>query len=101
MAPQSSHPPDPQLKARLLQELRTPWQSLRRALWIALEASAALGLMIMVLRLVGGEAVPPNDVLIQVGAVVLFGYLLWKDRSPKQPEADPGQAKDSTSREEL
>ena len=94
MAPQ---PLDPQLKAKLQRELSTPWQSLRRALWIALEASAALGLVIMVLRLVGGEAVRPNDVLIQVGAVVLFGYLLWKDRSP-QPEADPGQTKDNQTR---
>lgn len=98
MASPSQDPLDPQLKAKLQQELRTPWQSLRRALWIALEASAALGLVIMVLRLVGGEAVRPNDVLIQTGAVVLFGYLLWKDRSPR-PEANPEQAKDSPSRE--
>ncbi len=97
MAPPSPHPLDPQLQAKLQQELRTPWRSLRRALWIALEASAALGLMIMALRLVGGEAVRLNDALIQVGAVVLFGYLLWKDRSAK-PEANPGQARDSTSR---
>ena len=98
MASPSQDPLDPQLKAKLQQELRTPWQSLRRAFWIALEASAALGLVIMVLRLVGGEAVRPNDVLIQTGAVVLFGYLLWKDRSPR-PEANPEQTKDSTSRE--
>ncbi len=75
---------DPQLKAKLEQELKTPWQSLRRGLWIALEASAALGLMIMVLRFVGGEVVGLKDLLIQVGAVVLFAYLLWKDRSPQK-----------------
>ena len=98
MASPSQDPLDPQLKAKLQQELRTPWQSLRRALWIALEASAALGLVIMVLRLVGGEEVRPNDALIQTGAVVLFGYLLWKDRSPR-PEANPEQTKDSLSRE--
>lgn len=100
MAPQSPPPLNPQLQAKLQQEVRTPWQSLRRALWIAFEASAALGLVIMVLRLVGGEAVRPNDVLIQVGAVVLFGYLLWKDRSRK-PEANPGQTRDSTSQKGL
>lgn len=94
MAPQPQHPLDPQIEAKLQQELRNPWQSLRRALWIVLEASAALGLAIMVLRLVGGEAVLLNDVLIQIGAVVLFGYLLWKDRSRKT-EANPGQTKDS------
>ena len=97
MTPQSPYPLDPQLKAKLQQELRTPWQNLRRALWIALEASAALGLVIMVLRLVGGEAVLLKDVLIQVGAVVLFGYLLWKDRSAK-PEANAGNTKDGTSK---
>lgn len=100
MASPSQHPLDPQLKTKLQQELRTPWQSLRRALWIALEASAALGLVIMVLRLVGGEAVRLNDVLIQMGAVVLFGYLLWKDRSPR-PEANPDQTKDGTSQKRL
>ena len=84
-------------KARLQQELKTPWQSLRRGLWIALEASAALGLAIMVLRFVGGEAVRPSDVLVQVGAVVLFGYLLWKDRSPRS-EVNPRQTRDSASR---
>jgi len=78
------HPVDPQLKAKLEQELKTPWQSLRRGLWIALEASAALGLMIMVLRFVGGEVVGLKDLLIQVGAVMLFAYLLWKDRSPQK-----------------
>ena len=97
MASPPQDPLDPQLKARLQQELKNPWQGLRRALWIALEASAALGLAIMVLRLVGGEVVQPRDVLVQVGAVVLFGYLLWKDRSPGE-EADPGQARDSGSR---
>jgi len=96
MAPPSPDPLDPHLKAKLQEELRTPWQSLRRALWIALEASAALGLAIMVLRLVGGETVDLNDVLIQVGAVVLFGYLLWKDRSPR-PEVNPGQGGERTS----
>ncbi|SAY39244.1 DUF3493 domain-containing protein [Candidatus Synechococcus spongiarum] len=96
MASPSQDPLDPQLKAKLQQELRTPWQSLRRALWIALEASAALGLVIMVLRLVGGETVQPNDVVVQVGAVVLFAYLLWKDRSPRS-EAGPGQTRNSGS----
>jgi len=84
MASPPLRPVDPQLKAKLEQELKTPWQSLRRGLWIALEASAALGLMIMVLRFVGGEVVGLKDLLIQVGAVVLFAYLLWKDRSPQK-----------------
>jgi len=93
-------PLDPQLKAKLQQELKTPWQSLRRALWLALETSAALGLAIMALRLAGGEAVRLNDALVQIGAVVLFGYLLWKDRSPR-PEANPKQSQGSRSRKRL
>ena len=100
MAPQPPHSLDPQLKAKLQKELRNPWRSLRRALWIALEASAALGLVIMALRLVGGETLRLNDVLIQLGAVVLFGYLLWKDRSPR-PGINSDQTQDSTSQKGL
>ena len=35
-------PLDPVLRERLLKEARTPWRSLRRALWFTLFASALL-----------------------------------------------------------
>ena len=80
-APPRSRPLDPALQARLLQELQTPWRGLRRALWLALAASGAVGLAAMALRLASGQAVASVDLLIQVGALALFGALLWFDRS--------------------
>ena len=72
---------DPDLRARLLQEARTPWRGLRRALWIALAASGGVGLATMAMRSAAGEVVPSVDLLIQIGAVGVFGGLLWFDRN--------------------
>ena len=82
MAPQSREPLDPALKARLLQEARTPWRGLRRGLWLAFTASAAVGLATMAMRASVGEGVAISDLGIQIGALVLFGGLLWRDRNP-------------------
>lgn len=79
--PDDSKPIDPALKARLLQEARTPWRGLRRGLWVALAASAAVGLATMAMRGAAGGEVPSADLLIQVGALVLFGGLLAFDRN--------------------
>jgi hypothetical protein len=72
---------DPALKARLLQETRTPWRGLRRGLWVALAASGAVGLATMSMRLASGAEVASTDLLIQVGALGLFGSLFWLDRN--------------------
>ena len=80
MAPRSSEPLDPALRAKLLQEARTPWRSLRRALWLALSASAAIGLATMAMRASSGAEVPGSDLLIQVAALAVFGGLLLVDR---------------------
>jgi hypothetical protein len=72
---------DPALKARLLQEARTPWRGLRRGLWLALGASAAIGLATMAMRSAAGGEVASVDLLIQLGACGLFGGLLWFDRN--------------------
>jgi hypothetical protein len=72
---------DPELKARLLLEARTPWRGLRRGLWFALVASAGLGLATMAMRASSGIDVPLSDLGIQVGALSLFGSLLWFDRN--------------------
>lgn len=71
---------DPELRERLLQEARTPWRGLRRALWFALLASAAVGLATMAMRGAAGEVVPSTDWLIQVSALLICGGLLWFDR---------------------
>ena len=80
MASPSREPLDPALKARLLQEARTPWRGLRRALWFAFTASAGLGLATMAMRASAGDGVAGSDLLIQVGALGLFGTLLLRDR---------------------
>ena len=72
---------DPALRERLLEESRTPWRGLRRLLWLALFASGGLGLFVMTFRLSAGDQVVISDLAIQVGAVVVFGALLWFDRS--------------------
>ncbi|MGC6483310.1 MAG: DUF3493 domain-containing protein [Synechococcus sp.] len=72
---------DPALKARLLKESRTPWRGLRRLLWVALFASGGLGLFVMSFRVSAGDSVVLGDLAIQISAVVLFGGLLWFDRS--------------------
>ncbi len=76
---------DPQLRARLLQESRTPWRGLRRALWLALSASAGLGLATMAMRSASGVAVPSVDLLIQVVALITCSSLLWFDRNRVPP----------------
>ena len=82
MPPDSRPPLDPDLRARLLQEARTPWRGLRRGLWLAFTASAAVGLATMAMRSAGGEVVQSSGLLIQVSALALLGFLLWRVRSP-------------------
>ena len=82
MAKDSERPTiDPALRERLLLEARTPWRGLRRALWLALSASAAIGLATMAMRSAGGGEVPSADLLIQVVALLVCGSLLWLDRN--------------------
>jgi hypothetical protein len=48
---------------------------------LALAGSGAAGLAVMALRGASGDTVASGDVLIQLGAVALFGSLLWFDRN--------------------
>ncbi|MGL6135473.1 MAG: DUF3493 domain-containing protein, partial [Prochlorococcaceae cyanobacterium] len=79
--PQQFRQLDPAVQARLLKELQTPWRGLRRALWVALAASGAVGLAAMSMRLAAGQSVGSVDLLIQIAALILFGGLLWFDRN--------------------
>ena len=72
---------DPNLRARLLKETKNPYRGLRRAVWIALFGSAALGLFIMVTNIIAGDKVSINDLAIQTSALVILAFLLFKDRS--------------------
>ena len=72
---------DPKLRARLLKETKNPYRGLRRAVWIALFGSAALGLFIMVTNIIVGDTVSINDLTIQTSALLILGFLLFKDRN--------------------
>ena len=77
---------DPNLRARLLKETKNPYRGLRRAVWIALFGSAALGLFIMVTNIIAGDNVSINDLAIQASALVILGFLLFKDRSKEDAD---------------
>ena len=72
---------DPQLKKKLLKETQTPFKGLRRILWIAFSGSAFLGLIIMLSKIVNGSELQQNNLLIQLGACILFPTLLFLDRN--------------------
>jgi len=50
-------------------------------LWLALTASAGLGLATMSMRLSAGNPVASADLLIQLAGLAVFGGLLWFDRN--------------------
>ena len=72
---------DPELKKKLLKETQTPFKGLRRILWIAFSGSAFLGLLIMLTKIANGSELQNNNLLIQIGACVLFPTLLFLDRN--------------------
>ena len=72
---------DPELKKKLLQESQAPFKGLRKVLWIAFTGSAFLGLFIMLSKIAGGNEIQQSNLLIQLGACVLFPFLLFLERN--------------------
>ena len=72
---------DPELKKKLLKESQAPFKGLRRTLWIVFSGSAFLGLLIMLLKISNGSELQENNLLIQLGACILFPTLLFFDRN--------------------
>ena len=72
---------DPELKKKLLKETQTPFKGLRRLLWIAFSGSAFLGLVIMLFKITSGSELELNNLLVQLGACILFPTLLFFDRT--------------------
>ena len=72
---------DPELKKKLLKESQAPFKGLRKVLWIAFSGSAFLGLLIMLSMIFRGTEVEQNNLLIQIGACILFPTLLFIDRN--------------------
>ncbi len=71
---------DPELKKKLLKESQSPFKGLRRILWIAFSGSAFLGLLIMLSKVASGGELQQNNILIQLGACIVFPTLLFFDR---------------------
>ena len=72
---------DPELKKKLLKESQSPFKGLRRILWIAFSGSAFLGLIIMFSKIASGSEIHQNNLLIQLGACIVFPILLFFDRN--------------------
>ena len=72
---------DPELKKKLLKESKTPFKGLRRILFIAFTGSAFLGLFIMLSKIATGNEIQQNNLWIQLGACVIFPFLLFLDRN--------------------
>ena len=72
---------DPKLKKKLLLETKTPYKGLRRIMWMAFSGSAFLGLLIMLSKIASGNEFQQNNLLIQLGACLLFPTLLFYDRN--------------------
>ena len=71
---------DPELKKKLLRETKAPFKGLRRVIWAACSGSALLGLFIMLTQIIGGNSIQQNNILIQIGASVLFPTLFFLER---------------------
>ena len=71
---------DPELKKKLLRESQSPFKGLRRVLWIAFCGSAFLGLFIMLSKISSGSELQQKNLLIQLGACIIFPILLFFDR---------------------
>ena len=72
---------DPELKKKLLKESQSPFKGLRRILWLAFSGSAFLGLLIMLSNISNGSEFQLNNLLIQLGACIIFPTLLILDRN--------------------
>tara|TARA_Y100000994_G_scaffold187365_1_gene156146 strand:- start:239 stop:478 length:240 start_codon:yes stop_codon:yes gene_type:complete len=72
---------DPELKRKLLKESQRPFKGLRKVLWIAFTGSAFLGLFIMLSKIASGNEIQQNNLLIQLGACLLFPLLLFLERN--------------------
>jgi hypothetical protein len=70
---------DPELKKKLLKESQAPFKGLRKILWIAFSGSAFLGLLIMLSKIASGNELQQNNLIIQIGACILFPTLLFLD----------------------
>ena len=71
---------DPELRKKLLQETKTPFKGLRRLIWAACTGSAFLGIFIMGSKILAGNEIEINNILIQLAACIVFPTLFYFER---------------------
>ena len=71
---------DPELKKKLLKETQAPFKGLRKTIWIACSGSAFLGLFIMLSKILSGNEIAQNNLIIQLSACFVFPLLLFFER---------------------
>jgi len=71
---------DPELKKKLLKETKAPFKGLRRVIWAACTGSAFLGIFIMGSKIIAGNEIEMNNLLIQLGACCIFPLLFYVER---------------------
>ena len=71
---------DPELKKKLLKETQAPFKGLRKTIWIACSGSAFLGLFIMLSKILSGNEIAQNNLIIQISACLVFPLLLFFER---------------------
>ena len=71
---------DPELRKKLLKETQAPFKGLRRLIWLACSGSAFLGLFIMSSKIVSGNELEANNLIIQLAACIVFPTLLYFER---------------------
>ena len=72
---------DPKLREKLLKETKAPFKGLRRVIYVACSGSAFLGLFIMLSQMAGGNEIQQNNLLIQLGASIIFPLLFFLERN--------------------
>ena len=71
---------DPELRKKLLKETKTPFKGLRRLIWAACTVSAFLGIFIMGSKILAGNEIEINNILIQLAACLVFPTLFYFER---------------------
>ncbi|WAL59735.1 DUF3493 domain-containing protein [Thermocoleostomius sinensis] len=88
LPPRSSQTLDPETRAQLLAELKSPYRGLRQFVYLACGASGCIGAFIFLTQLLAGrasaETALPN-LALQVGIVVLMVSLFrWEQRTQRR-----------------
>ncbi len=83
--------PTPKPYSKLRQEIKAPYRSLRKFIYVAMGGSGFIGSWIFLLRSLAGKgSLPENlgNLALQIGVTVLMVFLFQRDRD-RQPRKNP------------